>query len=121
LYAIDPKTQGPSDGGTTCKKIMGIEIKKPEPKKKKRLLTIGEDDEDYDDDDLMGFEPRRNLLISPKAKASSNSPSKISSKADGSDVKIKSNNVPSGEEEDNTTEEEDDPTSGILGEEETAK
>lgn len=39
-----------SDGDKTCKKIMGIEIKKePVPKKTQRMLTIGE----YDDE-VMG-------------------------------------------------------------------
>lgn len=55
MYAIDPKTQGPSDGITTCKKVMGIEIKKEPVKKSRRLLKIG------DDDDLVGFEYLRHL------------------------------------------------------------
>ena len=56
LYETDPKTQKPSDGVTTCKRIMHIPI----PKKKKpedaatRMLSM-------DFDDVDGRDHLRNL------------------------------------------------------------
>ena len=134
---MDPKTQGNSDGVKTCKKIMGIEIKKePAPKKTQRLLTIGE----YDDD-LMGFRyleettdvkdtvPNTDKSVDPSKSIKNNAGPTIESDTKDenptdlidSSTDDKSENTGNENAEDKTKKEKDPSAGKIMGNEETSE